>query len=117
MMSEHLWNPSRGATSRVMRKYGSWSMAQGMRQRMSLRSPNIWGKDVGKAGAACVAGKDILPMLSSPFRPNMAFMELNVTHLTKHRPSCGAAEATRRTVFDDQAHHIARTQDAINEKQ
>lgn len=81
MMSEHLGKPRRGATSRVMRKYGSWSMAHGMRQRMSLRSPKMWGKDVGKAGAACVAGKEILPMLSSPLRPKMALIELKVTHL------------------------------------
>ena len=28
---------------------------------MSLFSPKIWGKEVGKAGAACTAGKAILP--------------------------------------------------------
>ena len=35
MMREGLCILSRGATSRVIRKYGSWSIAQGMRHRMS----------------------------------------------------------------------------------
>ena len=53
-MSAVLMCPRRGAASRVMRKYGSWSMAQGMRHRTSLRAPNMWGKVSGrKAGAAC----------------------------------------------------------------
>lgn len=30
----------------------TWSMAQGMRQRTSLRVPNMWGKVSGKEGAA-----------------------------------------------------------------
>lgn len=38
---------------RVMRKYGSWSMAQGIRQRTSLRVPYRWGKESAKEGAAC----------------------------------------------------------------
>ena len=36
-------------------------MAQGMRQRMSLSFPKMSGNDVLKAGAACTAGKAILP--------------------------------------------------------
>ena len=36
----------------VILKYGSWSIAQGIRQRRSRLLPNMWGKDVGKDGAA-----------------------------------------------------------------
>lgn len=40
------------ATSRVRRKYGSWSMAQGMRHGTFDVVPNIWGKEFEKEGAA-----------------------------------------------------------------
>ena len=45
--------------------YSTWSIAQGMRQRMSLFSPKIWGKVVGNEGAACTAGNPILPNIIS----------------------------------------------------
>ena len=46
-----LYPPMRGAASRVMRKYGSWSMAHGMRQRSDFFSaPNMCGKQSGNAG-------------------------------------------------------------------
>lgn len=32
--------------------YGSWSMAQGIRQGMSSRVPKIWGKELEKEGVA-----------------------------------------------------------------
>ena len=52
------------ATSRVSRKYGSWSIAQGMRQGMLDCVPKIWGKEWEKEGAAWMDAKWILPMLS-----------------------------------------------------
>ena len=77
-----LYPPMRGAASRVMRKYGSWSMAHGMRQRSDFFSaPNMCGKQSGNAGAACVGGKPIWPMLDSPEKPKMPRAALNVTHL------------------------------------
>ena len=60
----------------VILKYGSWSMAQGMRHLMSLRCPNMWGKVVGKDGAACTAGNATCPMLDSPLKPKMPLAEL-----------------------------------------
>ena len=39
----------------------TWSMAQGMRHRMSLLSPKTCGKEVLNAGAACTAGNATLP--------------------------------------------------------
>lgn len=72
-ISEGFCHPKRGARSRVIRKYGSWSMAHGIRQRIksSPSLPKIPRKAAGKAGAACVAGKDILPMLSESPKPKM----------------------------------------------
>ena len=52
------------ATSRVSRKYGSWSIAQGMRQGMLDSVPKIWGKELEKEGAAWMEAKWIFPMLS-----------------------------------------------------
>jgi hypothetical protein len=52
------------ATSRVRRKYGSWSIAQGMRQGILDTSPNIFGNELENEGAAWIAAKWILPMLS-----------------------------------------------------
>ena len=52
------------ATSRVSRKYGSWSMAQGMRQGILETEPKIWGKELEKEGAAWMDAKWILPILS-----------------------------------------------------
>ena len=52
------------ATSRVSRKYGSWSMAHGMRHGVSLFVPKILGNELEKEGAAWMAAKWILPMLS-----------------------------------------------------
>jgi hypothetical protein len=59
----------------------TWSMAQGMRQRMFLRAPNMCGKEVGKQGAACTAGKAILPMQSSCVKPKMPRTWFTVTAL------------------------------------
>jgi hypothetical protein len=47
-------------------------MAQGMRQGMSRRPPKGMGKAEGKEGAACTAGKALLPMLSDIVNPKMA---------------------------------------------
>ena len=59
-ISEGLSRPRRGALSRHWRKYGSWSIAQGMRQgirNVFLGSlPKMKGKEVAKAVADCVAG-------------------------------------------------------------
>ena len=60
----------------VILKYGSWSMAQGMRHLMSRRCPNMWGNVVGKDGAACTAGNATCPMLDSPLKPKMPRAEL-----------------------------------------
>ena len=48
---------------------------------MALRLPNMWGKEVGKHGAACTAGKLICPMFESKLKPKMAFLVLIVTAL------------------------------------
>ena len=40
----------------------TWSIAQGIRQGTFFLSPKIKGNDEEKEGAACVAGKLILPM-------------------------------------------------------
>jgi hypothetical protein len=48
----------------------TWSMAQGMRQFTSARS-KMWGKDEAKEGAAWMAGKECLPMLSESEKPKM----------------------------------------------
>lgn len=61
---------SRPAISRVIRKYGSWSTAQGIRHRIFL--PSTFGKDDEKAGAAWIAGKDCWPMLEVSLKPKMA---------------------------------------------
>ena len=52
------------ATSLVRRKYGSWSIAHGMRQGVFETEPNIWGKELENDGAAWIAAKWIFPMLS-----------------------------------------------------
>jgi hypothetical protein len=44
--------------------YGSWSMAQGIKQGMSCFSPKIWGNELENEGAAWTATKWYLPMLS-----------------------------------------------------
>ena len=48
---------------------------------MALRVPNMWGKESGKQGAACTAGKLICPILESKLKPKMAFRVLTVTSL------------------------------------
>ena len=52
-MSAGLGSFIRGATSRVMRKYGSWSMAHGMRQGTLVSPPKMCGKEEENDGAAC----------------------------------------------------------------
>ena len=52
------------ATSRVSRKYGSWSIAHGMRHGMFDALPKICGNELEKEGAAWMDAKWILPMLS-----------------------------------------------------
>mmetsp|Transcript_56810 Transcript_56810/g.126862 ORF Transcript_56810/g.126862 Transcript_56810/m.126862 type:complete len:228 (+) Transcript_56810:584-1267(+) len=71
--------PSLWATSRVIRKYGSWSIAHGMRQGIVVSSPKIWGKLVGKEGAACTAGKACLPMFAESSKPKIPLTWLYVT--------------------------------------
>jgi len=44
------------ATSRVILKYGSWSIPQGIKQRISDRSPKICLNEVQNDGAAWIAG-------------------------------------------------------------
>jgi hypothetical protein len=56
-------------------------MAQGMRQRTSFLVPKMWGKESGKEGAACTAGKAILPMLSSCVSPKIPRTVFIVTDL------------------------------------
>lgn len=70
----------RGAMSRVIRKYGSWSIAHGMRHRSRLPAPNKWGNESGKDGAAWMAGKPIWPILDSFVNPKMPRAWLYVTH-------------------------------------
>ena len=63
-MSAGLGYLSFTATSRVSRKYGSWSIAQGIRHGMLDALPKICGKELEKEGAAWMDAKWILPMLS-----------------------------------------------------
>lgn len=63
-------------------------MAQGMRHLRSFRFPKMWGKLLGKLGAACTAGKDILPMLSDSVRPKMDLTMFIVTNLQKQKERC-----------------------------
>ena len=51
---------------------------------MFLRAPNMCGKDVGMQGAACTAGKAILPMQSSVVNPKMPRTWFIVTALHGH---------------------------------
>ena len=67
-------------------------MAQGMRQRISRRWPNMWGKEVGKEGAACTAGKAILPMLLSMLKPNMPLTWFIVTALHQDGQNLSASK-------------------------
>ena len=39
----------------------TWSIAHGIRHGIFWCFPSISGKDVPKLGAACIAGKEILP--------------------------------------------------------
>jgi len=52
---------------------GSWSIAHGIKHGTSPRSPKIWGKLDEKLGAAWIAGKWLLPMLSDSTKPKVAF--------------------------------------------
>ena len=63
-MSAGLGYLSFAATSRVSRKYGSWSIAHGMRHGMFDALPKICGNELEKEGAAWMDAKWILPMLS-----------------------------------------------------
>lgn len=65
-------NFKRGATSRHIRKNGSWSIAHGIRQGMLFWPLNISGKLLLKHGAASIAGNADLPMQSSPIKPKVA---------------------------------------------
>lgn len=49
----------------------AWSMAQGMRQGMSVAPFKGMGKAAGKEGAACTAGKATLPQESDSVKPKM----------------------------------------------
>lgn len=50
----------------------------------------MWGKEVGKEGAACTAGKAILPMLLSIVKPNMPLTWFIVTALHQDRHDLSA---------------------------
>ena len=82
-MSDGLRKPRRGATSRVMRKYGSWSMAHGIRHGTfcwpAIVASKTCGKDDENDGAACTAGKACLPMLTESSKPKMPLTWLYVT--------------------------------------
>merc|ERR1719198_2477416 len=82
-MSAGLRKPRRGATSRVMRKYGSWSMAHGIRHGTfccaGIDASKMCGKDDENDGAACTAGKACLPMLTESSKPKMPLTWLYVT--------------------------------------
>lgn len=54
------------------RRTGSWSIAHGIKQGTSVLSPKIWGNELEKDGAAWIAGKWLLPMLSDSTKPNVA---------------------------------------------
>ena len=58
-------------TSRVILKYGSWSIPQGIKQGIFLL-PKKWGKLLDKQGAAWIAGYAALPQLSANYNPNIA---------------------------------------------
>mmetsp|Transcript_68936 Transcript_68936/g.166672 ORF Transcript_68936/g.166672 Transcript_68936/m.166672 type:complete len:214 (-) Transcript_68936:562-1203(-) len=77
-ISAGLPKPRRGATSLVMRKYGSWSMAHGMRQGTVVSPPKMCGKEDENDGAACTAGKACLPMLTESSKPKMPLTWLYV---------------------------------------
>jgi hypothetical protein len=55
-----------------MRKYASWSMAQGMRQGIFVDPLSGMEKVMGKEGAAWIAGNDDCPMLLLPWNPKIA---------------------------------------------
>lgn len=59
---------NRAATSRVSRKYGSWSIAHGIRDGIRVfffgSVPKMWGKVEENAVAACTEAKWIFPMQS-----------------------------------------------------
>lgn len=76
---------SLGATSRVILKYGSWSMAHGMRQWTSVRSPKMCGKAHANEGAACTAGNDHFPMQSDDANPKIDSAVVAVTILAMRR--------------------------------
>ena len=40
----------------------TWSIAQGIKHGILLFCPNIWVNELLKLGAACIAGKAILPI-------------------------------------------------------
>ena len=69
--SAGLCSRSRTATSRVIRKYGSWSMAHGIMQR-SRREPSTRGNDDENDGAAWIAGNACWPMFESSENPKIA---------------------------------------------
>lgn len=56
--------------SLVRRKYGSWSIAQGIKAGMSDFVPKMCGNELEKDGAAWIAAKCIFPMQSLHTRWN-----------------------------------------------
>ena len=44
-------------------KINTWSIAHGIKQGIFWCLPSISGKEEPKLGAACIAGKDILPTM------------------------------------------------------
>merc|ERR1712123_451816 len=63
--------PNLWATSLVMRKYGSWSIAQGIKQGTVLLSPKMKGKELLNEGAAWIAGNAILPIVQESSNPKI----------------------------------------------
>jgi hypothetical protein len=68
-------------------------MAQGIRQGMSRRPPKGMGKAEGKEGAACTAGKALLPMLSDIVNPKMARLCTGTQQAGRRVTTAGTAEA------------------------
>ena len=60
------------ATSRVNLKYGSWSIAHGIKHGTSPFGPNMWGNVFENDGAAWTQTKCNFPTLSLSLNPKQA---------------------------------------------
>ena len=69
------------ATSLVSLKYGSWSMAHGIKQGISVLFAKISGNVLENEGAAWTEGKWYFPMESLSVNPNVDLAWLPLIHL------------------------------------